>query len=498
MLTKIRLLAAFLLTAPCLNAVEDRPPNIVFILADDLGYQDVGFNGSKWFETPQLDALAKHSVVFRNACTYPTCSPSRAALLTGRHSFRTQIYTVPVLEKGNAQDNIFSRWTVETKHPFYAAPLNKAGYKLIHLGKWHVVGPEPNKEDNYPFSRKLGQPGNAKFNWVEQHKSPEIQQYYPTGKGFHENVAGCWWGDPARGQPKGYQSKGGGYESPYNNPFIENGPKGEWLTDRLTDEAIRFIGENKDSPFFVNLHFYSPHRPSVARSPERLKKFRAKPADSNTGQHSSSTKEMAAYATMVENVDQNVGKLVDYLEQQNLLENTVIIFTSDNGYNVYQSSNSQLRGHKGTIYEGGIRVPALISWKGKIQPSVCSQTVTLLDYFPTFLDLAGIKNSYTDLLDGNSILPLIQNPQTKSRTLFWHIASNYKHPACSMVRQGDWKLIQFLKSGKIELYNLKQDPREERDLSVIEKQKQHDLLTLLTQWRKTNNVPLPPSSPLPY
>ena len=169
---------------------QARPPNIVFILADDLGMQDVGFMGSTYFETPNLDALAKESLVFNQAYMYPTCSPSRAALLTGKQSFRTGCYTVPVLERGTSKDNIFSRWTVGLEHPVYAQPLNDAGYKLIHLGKWHIVGPRPDQETELPFNKKLRQPGNSDLSWLAAHQTPEIQQYYPTGKGFHENVGG--------------------------------------------------------------------------------------------------------------------------------------------------------------------------------------------------------------------------------------------------------------------------------------------------------------------
>lgn len=182
---------------------QEKKPNIVFIMADDLGWQDVGFMGSQWFETPNLDALAKESLVFTDAYMYPTCSPSRAALLTGKQSFRTGVYNVPVLEKGDAEHNIFSRWTVDLEHTMYAQPLKEAGYKSIHLGKWHVVGPNPKEEINYPFKKPLKQPANGSLNWLAEHQSAEIQQYYPTGKGFDKNVGGTWWGDPAVVMKKG-------------------------------------------------------------------------------------------------------------------------------------------------------------------------------------------------------------------------------------------------------------------------------------------------------
>ena len=266
------------------EAQSDDRPNIVFIVADDLGWQDVGFMGSRYFETPNLDALADESLVLENAFMYPTCSPSRAALLTGRQSFRTGCYTVPVLEKGNSQDNIFSRWTVGLEHPVYSKPLSEAGYKLIHLGKWHIVGPNPKSETKLPFRKKLGQPKNGDLSWLAEHQSSETQKYYPIGRGFDVNVGGTWWGDPARGYVKGYNAPGGGYVAPFKNPFIEDKKDDGWLTDRLTDEAIDFMRRNQDQPFFVNLNFYAPHKPSVARSQASLEHFMNKAADPKTGQ----------------------------------------------------------------------------------------------------------------------------------------------------------------------------------------------------------------------
>ncbi len=503
-LNKLSLLSAALLSVggTTLSATEKSRPNIVFILADDLGWQDVGFNGSKYFETPNLDKLAKQSVNLKRMYMYPTCSPSRASILTGKQSFRTQCYTVPVLEQGNCQDNIFSRWTVEAKHKFYSQPLNKAGYHLIHLGKWHVVGPNPEAEKNYPFQKKLTQPLSGRSNWAKRHKTPEIQQYYPLGRGFHENVGGTWWGDPAKGQRRGYAQKGGGYIAPYNNPFIKEGPAGEWLSDRLTNEAIRFIGENKDKkePFFVNLQFYAPHRPSVARHPEWLKKFQNKLKDEKTGQYSGATKEIAAYATMVQAVDENVGRLLDYLDKQGLRENTLIVFTSDNGYNGKQSVNNNLRGCKGSVYEAGLRVPCLVNWPGKLKPGKVEEPVMGLDFFPTFLELAGILKQYTETLDGRSLLPLLKGKKATQRDLFWHITSSSygKTFPCSIIRHGDWKLIQYLKDGKTELYNLKTDASESRDFSKSNTELVKELTNALVKWRRQNKVPLPPSSSLEY
>ena len=476
------------------------PPNIIFIMADDLGWQDVGFMGSEWFETPNLDALAEESLVFRQAYMYPTCSPSRAALLTGKQSFRTQVYNVPVLEKKHAaNENIYSRWTVGQEHTVYAQPLRDAGYRLIHLGKWHIVGPDPRSElaTEYPFAEPLSQPANGDLSWLADHRSEDMEMYYPTGRGFHENVGGTWWGDPARGYDEGYRSESGGYKAPFKNPFIQDKPSDEWLTDRLTEEAIEFMDRNGDQPFFVNLHYYAPHRPTVVRNEQWMKKFMHKTPDAASGQGTENLEEIAGYATMIQSLDENVGRILDYLDKKGLRENTLIIFTSDNGFNALQSTNNRLRGAKGQIYEGGLRVPALANWSGTIAPGTTDIPICGLDYFPTFLEAAG-SSDYRGILDGRSLMPIYQQQAFVERPLFWHIASTYKNPPCSIIRKGKWKLIQFLKDGKIELYNLEEDLKESQNLVDVEEQIAKNLLLELSNWRKENKVPLPPVSHLKF
>ena len=476
---------------------KEKKPNIIFIMADDLGWQDVGFMGSNWFETPNLDQLAGESLVFSNAYMYPTCSPSRAALLTGKQSFRTGIYNVPVLEKGDNQHNIFSRWTVGLEHTMYAEPLKNAGYRSIHLGKWHVVGPNPEVEKDYPFQKPLKQPDNGNLDWLADHLSIDIQKYYPLGKGFQENVGGTWWGDPARGYTEGYKSESGGYKAPFKNPFIGDKEDDEWLTDRLTEDAIDFIKRNKKEPFFVNLHYYAPHRPTVPRDKESFQKFMGKATDSITGQGENNREEIAGYATMIASIDENVKRIFDYLDQEGLRENTIVIFTSDNGFNGLQSGTNTLRGAKGTIYEGGLRVPAFVNWKGHVAPGVSETPICGMDYFPTFLDLAQVKD-YKGKLDGESLLPLLKNTALKERALFWHVASTYKNPPCSIIRKDKWKLIQYLNDGKVELYNLDKDLKEAHNLAENNPEIASQLLGELMTWRKNNQVPLPPASTLEF
>ena len=477
------------------------PPNIVFILVDDLGYGDVGFNGSVYYETPNIDGLAANGLVFDRAYMYPTCSPSRVALATGLQSFRTGVYTVPVLETGDDQTNIFSRWTVGEEFTMYSQPMADAGYKMIHIGKWHLVGPDPEFEMNatWPIKKKLTQPDPSDYSWAEKHKS-EFVKYYPLGRGYLKNIGGTYRGDPAL-EKGGYRSKTGGYFAPFNNPFLpEKNPKDKWLTDYLTTEALAFMDEYKEGPFFINLHYYTVHAPLRARSKELLKKYMDKPGDPILGQgmvKGKKRKNIAQYATMIESLDDNVGRIVDFLDANNLRENTLIIFTSDNGHKL-ANNNRKLRGSKGWIYEGGIRVPTLVNWPGHVNARRTDTPITAVDYFPTFMELAGID--YTDTLDGDSFVPLLtgEDKALQERSIYWHIASSYRHGPVSVISRDNLKLIQFLADGSTELYDLKNDPKEEHNLSAEKPELLKQLLNELTDWRTANNAPLPPASPLSH
>ncbi len=489
----------FTLLAPVISCIQltataAEKPNIVFILVDDLGYSDVGFNGSTYYETPAIDALANSGLVLEYAYMYPTCSPSRTALFTGKQSFRTGVYTVPVLEKQTDQESIFSRWTVGREHIGYSQPLAEAGYKMIHLGKWHLVGPYPSEElkMKFPLKEKLKQPNPWDFSWVEHHKSEEIAPYYPRGRGYLRNVGGTYRGDPAL-EVGGSKSETGGYFAPFSNPFLETNPKDRWLTDHLTTEAIKFMDEYKDSPFFIDLHYYTVHNPLRARSEELYQKYMDKPGDPVIGQGIGNKKaNHAKYATMIESLDDNVQRIVDFLDQNGLRENTIIFFTSDNGQN--GGANNLMRGYKGYIYEGGIRVPAMVNWPGKVQPKRSRTPVMVTDYFPTFMDLAGID--YDGVIDGLSFTDLFDGESKKlqNRPIFWHLASVLRHGTCSVIRKDNYKLIQFLADGSLELYDLTKDPREEENLVSRNPELAQALLKELTQWRKQNNVPLPPNA----
>ncbi len=484
--------------APKRASNEPSRPNIIFILVDDLGYADVGFNGSKFFETPHIDSLAKQSVVFNNSYMYPTSSPSRSAIFTGQQSFRTGVYTVPVLEKGTNQENIFSRWCVSTDIPIYSEVLSDAGYKSIHLGKWHIVGPDPVAEEEmeYPFTKKLSQPNPGSYTWVAAHKTdPRITKYYPQERGFIENVGGTYRGDPALCEG-GYANPSGGYKAPFTNPFIEPKAGDEWLTDRLTDDAIGFMKEHHDEPFFINLHYYTVHRPIVNRSEELYQKYAAKEGDEELGQGvGKNRKEHCSYASMIESLDDNVNKIMTFLRESELEQNTVIIFTSDNGHNSIVSDNKKMRGAKGAVYEGGVRVPTFIYWSGRRQGRISEVPVSSVDYFPTLLDIANIEG-YDGVLDGESIIPYLKNESSEGyqRPIIWQLSSQYTHGTCTAIRCGDYKLIQFLATGDVELYNLKTDPMESVNLKDAEPKITQKLISHISDWRTQNNVPLPPNA----
>ncbi|MCF7567056.1 sulfatase [Sabulilitoribacter arenilitoris] len=479
------------------SSVNSKKPNIIFILIDDLGYGDVGFNGSTYYETPKIDALANEGLVFDNAYMYPTCSPSRTALFTGKQSFRTGVYTVPVLEEGTNNENIFSHWTVGRQHKGYSELLSESGYKMIHIGKWHLVGPYPTEElaMDWPIKEGLNQPKPWDFSWVEQHRSEAVKQYYPEGRGFLKNIGGTYRGDPAL-EVGGYNSETGGYFAPFSNPFLIKKPNDEWLTDRLTDEAIEFMDEYKETSFFINLHYYTVHRPLRSRSDKLFKKYMNKKGDTILGQGlelGEKKKYVARYATMIESLDDNIGRIVRFLENNQLREDTIIIFTSDNGHN--NTSNNRLRGSKGMVYEGGIKVPMFVNWPSNINKGRTNTPIEATDYFPTFMDLADID--YKGVLDGKSFTSLFDGKTDEDlldRPLFWHIASQYKHGTCSVIRKNNYKLIQFLKDGSVELYNLEDDPMESIDLSETKIEIKEELLNELVGWRKNNKVPLPPNS----
>jgi arylsulfatase A-like enzyme len=439
----------------CSNPVEV-PPNIIVLLVDDLGWKDVGFMGSKYYETPNIDKLSRQGMVFTNAyANAPNCAPTRACLMTGQYTPRHGIYTVNNPDRGKSINRklipIPNTTTLDSNFVTLAETMKSAGYRTGMMGKWH-----------------LG----------------EGEGTGPEGQGFDVNVGGCHKGHPPT------------YFSPYKNEFILDGPDGEYLTDRMTDEAIKFIEGSKDGPFFLYLPYYAVHTPIQPKS-EVKKKYEGKPADGKQNN--------PAYAAMVETVDAGVGRVMNKLDELMLTKNTVVIFFSDNGGVGGITDMSPLRGSKGMLYEGGIREPMIVRWPGTIKPGThCDVPVISIDFYPTFLEIAGITKPKDLKLDGENILPLFTGKKKfKKRELFWHFpayleAGNNLIPGLiwrttpvSVIRKGDWKLLEYFEDGHLELYNLNKDISESNNLAEQLPGKVKTLHKKLLKWRVKINAPVP-------
>ena len=447
----------------------EEPPNFVFILADDLGYMDVGaYNPDTFYETPNIDRLAAEGVRFTQGyAAAPVCSPTRASIMTGFYPARmatTDYFGAP------QPDRVSRHWTrnkpllparYEPQLPHeevtLAEALSAAGYATFWAGKWH-----------------LGHEGS-----------------YPEDHGFAVNRGGWEAGGPyGRGK----------YFVPYDNPRLEDGPEGEHLPARLAAETVKFIAENRDQPFLAYLSFYSVHTPLVARA-DLEAKYDAKPADSTTwgteGQRRvRQTQNHAVYAAMVEAMDQAVGTVLAALDELNLARNTVVIFTSDNGglstSEGHPTSNLPLRAGKGWLYEGGIREPLLVRWPALLAGGRVEDTpVTSPDFMPTLLQIA--RQPEPDFTDGVGLLPLLLERRAPERDLYWHYPhyGNQGGSPGSAVRRGDWKLIRFYEDGREELYNLADDVTELHDLASIHKETVNELSGALDAWLAQVNARMP-------
>lgn len=423
-------------------------PNVIFILVDDMGATDLGCFGSKFYDTPNIDRLAAQGMKFTqaySACT--VCSPTRASILTGQYPARLHISDWIAGHKYPKAKLKVPDWqmSLPAGDMNIAKAFKAAGYATASIGKWH-----------------LG-PTNC----------------WPDRAGFDVNLGGY-----DRGQPPSYFA-------PYKIPTLKEGPRGEFLTDREAAEAVRFIGEHKDGRFFLYLPHYAVHTPIMGKS-NVVAKYRAR-LDHRSGQTN------AAYAALVESVDDSVGQILTALERWNLRENTLVIFTSDNGGLLPVTKNLGMRAGKGSAYEGGVRVPLLIHWPGVIQPGVTSSVpVISIDFYPTLLELAGLQDAPGHVLDGESLAPLLKGQGGLKRdTLFWHYP--HYHPGgakpYSAVREGDWRLVQFFETDAVELYNLKNDPLEQRNLASTEPAKAAALRKKLEGWRQQVKAQLPTPNP---
>lgn len=427
-------------------------PNIIVFLVDDMGWMDSSCYGSRFYQTPNMDALAGSGILFTDA--YSACtvsSPTRAALMTGKYPARLHLTDFIAGHDFAWAKMSPPEWTkyLPVEEVTVAEVLKDAGYSTWHVGKWH-----------------LGQD----------------EEYYPQNQGFDVNIGGCGMGSPSSPGPvyKGYFSP---YAVRYN---LEPGPEGEYLTDRLTDEAVRLIMDSKGDPFYLNMAHYAVHMP-IQGKPELVKKYGSL-VDSSYFQTN------AAYAAMVESMDESLGRIMQALEDKGIADNTLIIFTSDNGSHQKVSASCPLRSGKGSEYEGGIRVPMIISWPGHVKPgTVSSEPVITMDIASTIMDIAG--SGQISGTDGKSLVPVLEGRRMPVRPLFWHYPHYHTAKPYSAVRYGRWKLIEHLEDGTLSLYDLKKDMGETTDLSARKPAKTEELYSLLDAWRKEVNARFPVPNP---
>lgn len=431
-------------------------PNVVLIVADDLGWRDLGVQGSTYHETPNLDALAARGMRFTNAyAACPVCSPSRAAMLTGKYPARLHL-TDWLPGRSDRPSQKLLRADLVQQLPLEETTIAEAikprGYVAASVGKWHL-GEKP---------------------------------FWPENQGFDRNIGGTQTGSP----PGGYFH--------FNTPSMSAKSDHEYLTDRLTDEAIAFVQANKDRPFFLYLAHYAVHIPLQAK-PDLFAKFQAKPA-------ANSLQKNAIYAAVLASLDEGVGKLVRELDRLELTKRTIILFISDNGGlsvhegpNTPATSNAPLRDGKGYLYEGGTRVPLIVVWPGVVKPgSTVDVPVCGIDLYPTILEIAGIAPERGRVIDGVSLTPILKGERTIPRdALYQHYPhySNQGGKPGGSIRAGNLKLIEFYEDNHIELYDLANDPGETRDLAAALPKDAERLRNKLRAWRESVDARMPRPNP---
>ncbi len=433
---------------------SSKRPNIVLIFLDDLGWRDLGCYGSSFYETPVIDKLSKGGMTFTQAyASCPVCSPSRASLLSGKYPARVGVTNyIGGFARGKVIDAPYIDH-LPLEEVSLAKSLKEGGYQTWHIGKWHMGSPD----------------------------------YWPEKHGFDINIGGNDWGHPVNG-----------YFAPWGIKTLSESEPGTYLTDRLTDEAIALIEKREsDKPFFMNFWHYAVHTPiqapaaDVAYFEEKAKRLKLDQIDPIViGEHFPSDHKKdqqvtrrilqsdAGYAAMIKNLDQNVGRLLSVLKEKNLLDDTAIIFTSDNGGLATSEGaptcNAPLSEGKGWMYEGGIREPLMIQYPKKIRPgSFCEVPVTTPDLYPTLLELAGLPLKPRQHVDGVSLLPLLEQTDEKQQaslerdTLFWHFPhyGNQGGTPAAALRQNQYKLIRFFEDDRIELYDLEQDIAESKNIA---------------------------------
>jgi len=458
--TTLFTLATLCLAPPAAVAAEAAksapPPNVVYILADDLGWTDTATYGSRYYETPNLDRLASQGLKFTRYYNCQNCQPTRAALMTGQYAPRTGVYTVGGIDRFNWQsrplrpvDNVVQ---LPLDRATIAQTLKAAGYATAIFGKWH-----------------LGQTGD----------------YHPSRRGFDEAITTM------------------GLHFDFKTQPAVDYPKGVYLADWLTDKAADFIQRQKDGPFFLFLSHFGVHSPHQAK-PGLIEKFQSK---SPAGGHRNAT-----YAAMIYSVDESVGRIMRTLDDLGLANRTVLIFSSDNGgvggyvrEGIRQAGdvtdNAPLRSGKGSLYEGGIRDPFIVRWPG-VTPagSVCDVPAIHVDVFPTLLEIAGARKPEGQILDGESLVKLFGNPRASLQrdAIYQHFpgylgagAGMWRTTPVGLIQAGDWKLMEFFEDGRLELYNLRDDVGETNNLAAARSDKVKELHAQMLAWRKAIQAPMP-------
>ncbi len=449
------LLVFIIFLTPALTTAQKKPRQIILILADDLGWKDVGFNGSRYYQTPVLDSLAKQSLVFTHAyANASNCAPSRACLMSGSYSPRHGVFTVSPPDRGDAR----TRKLIPSPNEELLAPqfktlgdvFQKAGFKTAVMGKWHI-----------------GQD--------------------PTQQGFDVHKGGGKMGHPKN------------YFSPYGMKYLADGPVGEELTDRITQESIHFMQENRANDFFLYIPQFAIHTPLQGKK-ELVEKYEKISSRDGQGVRPD-------YSALVENLDQNVGKILAAVKKLGL-QDPLIIFSSDNGGIAQLSRQWPLRGGKGSYYEGGIRVPLLVSQAG-IKPGVSNYPTLLFDLFPTLCEWAKVPLPTNQSIDGVSFMDVWQGkprPDLNERPLFFHFPfyleayqvggddsrdDFFRTRPGSVVIKNNWKLHHYFEDDTYELYDLTNDPGERIDRMSLEPEKREELTGALNKWRNGVKAPIP-------
>lgn len=453
---------------------KTKRPNILFILADDLGYMDTALYGSRYYETPNIDALAQKGMMFTDSYSAsPLCSPTRASIMTGKYPARLRLTTPachlppldpdkPLLGKtanpGHKVVTPQSRRFLELDEYTIGEAFKDAGYKTGFIGKWHLGLQE---------------------------------KHWPRNQGFEFDL-----GAPNPGPPS--------YFSPYRFKTIPDGPKGEYITERVTAETLKYLDRHKDDEFMLCVWHFAVHAPFQAKE-EITKKYRNK-------KDPRGKQDCAIMASMIQSLDESVGRIMAKLDELKIADNTIVIFFSDNGGNMYNqvegttpTNNAPLRGSKGNSYEAGIRVPFIVIWPGVVKPHTkCSEVVSSIDFYPTLLEMARITHNPAQQLDGISIVPLLKGREKLDREAifchFPHYVPATGNLPCTYVRRGDWKLMRLYGEGPdranaYELYNLRDDISEKNNLAGRMPEKVKQLDKLIDGFLKDTDALIPVRNP---